>query len=141
MPTYRELTYNKMSVPEMVKIAQSMKDPTAQVETLRILKEDRKWTPLTNDMVHISFGAILGVAALPQNRRRNMSRYESDEGDDNEQDNNDDDDNNDDSDNDDRYDNRRRRYGSSGSSKKSDEPSIPSDSDPDKADSDDGDNK
>jgi hypothetical protein len=70
MPVYRELAYNRMSTAEMVRVAQTMKEPAAQVETLKILKEDRPWTPLTNDMFHISFGAILGVAALPQNRRR-----------------------------------------------------------------------
>lgn len=69
MPLYREITYNKLTIPQMVKMSQEM-DPTAQVETLRILKEDRAWTPLTNDMVHLAFGAILGVSALPQNRRR-----------------------------------------------------------------------
>lgn len=77
MPLYREITYNKLTIPQMVKMAQEM-DPTAQVETLRILKEDRAWTPLTNDMVHLAFGAILGVSALPQNRRRRRNRWESD---------------------------------------------------------------
>lgn len=81
MPLYREITYNKLTVTEMVKMAKTM-DPEAQVETLKVLKEDRKWTPLTDDMFHLSFGAILGVAALPQNRRRRrrQDEYEYDGG-------------------------------------------------------------
>ena len=70
MPMYREYIYTKMSVPEMVRLAQEMSDGAAQIEALQILKADRAWVPITNDMFHLSFGAILGVAAFPTARDR-----------------------------------------------------------------------
>ncbi len=69
MPVYREYNYTRIPVTKMVEISAQMKDPVAQIEALKVLKEDRTWTPITNDMFHLSFGAILGVSALPRNRR------------------------------------------------------------------------
>lgn len=70
MPVYREYAYTKMPVAEMVRLSMQMKDGAAQIETLKVLKEDRTWVPITNDMFHLSFGAILGVSALPMARKR-----------------------------------------------------------------------
>ena len=70
MPIYREHTYTKMPVAEMVRLSMAMQDGAAQIETLKVLKEDRAWVPITNDMFHLSFGAILGVSALPMARKR-----------------------------------------------------------------------
>ncbi len=70
MPVYREYTYSKIPVAQLVELSSRMKDPSSQIEALRLLRENRAWTPITNDMFHLSFGAILGVSALPSNRRR-----------------------------------------------------------------------
>lgn len=69
MPLYREHTYTKLSPAQMVALSGQIEDPAARVQALQILKEDRSWTPLTNEMFHLAFGAILGVSALPTNRR------------------------------------------------------------------------
>ncbi len=69
MPLYREYSYNRISATEIVTIAQRLPDGATQIEALRILKEDRKWEPVTNEMFHLSFAAILGVSALPGNRK------------------------------------------------------------------------
>lgn len=68
MPLYREYTYTRIPIYQMVELARTMDDGAERIEALRILKEDRAWTPITNDMFHIAFGAILGVAALPNNK-------------------------------------------------------------------------
>lgn len=69
MPLYREHTYTKLTPTQMVALSGQIADPAARVQALQILKEDRTWTPLTDEMFHLSFGAILGVSALPTNRR------------------------------------------------------------------------
>lgn len=81
MPIYREYAYTKMPVAEMVRLSMQMKDGAAQIETLKTLKEDRAWQPITNDMFHLSFGAILGVSALPmaRNRLRRRKTYYDDQ--------------------------------------------------------------
>jgi hypothetical protein len=79
MPVYCEFVYNKRDDTQIVKLAETMPDSTSKVETLKVLKSERRWTPLTNDTFHLAFGAILGVSALPMNRRR---RYEQDDEDD-----------------------------------------------------------
>ena len=84
MPAYREYSYTKMPLTEMLAAARSMPDSASQIETLRLLKADRPWTPITSEIFHLAFGAILGVSALPMNRSINMAanRREEDEEDD-----------------------------------------------------------
>lgn len=78
MPLYREYAYQKLTPSEMVTLSGQIQDPAARVQTLQILKEDRAWVPLTSEMFHLSFGAILGVSAmrggagLPFRRRRRL---------------------------------------------------------------------
>lgn len=79
MPLYREWSHNKLTHQQIMTDARSMGESAAQIEALRILREDRPWTPLTNEVFHLAFGAILGVSALPMNRRR---RREDEYGDD-----------------------------------------------------------
>jgi hypothetical protein len=71
MPVYREYSHNKLSPSQIMEYAMQMGQSSAQVEALRIWREDRPWTPLTNEVFHLAFGAILGVSALPMNRRKN----------------------------------------------------------------------
>jgi N-dimethylarginine dimethylaminohydrolase len=78
MPLYREYSHNKLTPTQIMEYAQAMEGSNAQVEALRIWREDRPWTPLTNEVFHLAFGAILGVSALPQNRRANIRRREED---------------------------------------------------------------
>lgn len=84
MPIYREYVYTSMSATQMVRLAMEMEDGAAQIEALKVLREDRTWSPITNDMFHLSFGAILGVSALPMARRRlnKRKRYDTDFGED-----------------------------------------------------------
>ena len=69
MPLYREWSYNRVSAAEIVEIATKLPDPASQIEAMQILRSDRKWEPVTNEMFHLSFGAILGLSALPGNRK------------------------------------------------------------------------
>lgn len=69
MPLYREYSYNRLSAKEIVEVTKELPDPASQIEAMKILKADRSWEPVTNEMFHLSFGAILGLAALPNNRK------------------------------------------------------------------------
>ena len=73
MPLYREYNYNKLTVSEIVSVAKTLPDSVSQIEAMQIFKSDRAWQPVTNEMFHLSFAAILGVAALPSNRKRKQN--------------------------------------------------------------------
>lgn len=68
MPVYYEYTNNKQTESAQIIALAKQLDGSAQVETVRILREQKKWEPITNEMFHLSFGAILGLSALPTNR-------------------------------------------------------------------------
>lgn len=86
MPVYREWSYNRISAQELVEISKEMPDPASQIEAMQILKADRSWQPVTNEMFHLSFGAILGVAALNRSGSGFVRRKKKQEGDDDERD-------------------------------------------------------
>ena len=74
MPIYREHAYAQMPVQEMVRLSMHMDSSASQIEALKTLKQDRAWVPITDEVFHLSFGAILGVSALPTNRRRKVAK-------------------------------------------------------------------
>lgn len=58
MPIYYEWS-NQQSTPiKMIALAKTM-PPAEQVQVLEILKANRKWEPITDQMFHIAFGTLL----------------------------------------------------------------------------------
>lgn len=65
MPVFYEYTNNKYTPDNIVELSLKFQGPS-QIESLKILHNERSWQPITlsqNAMFHIAFGAILGVAA------------------------------------------------------------------------------
>lgn len=62
-----------LSNQELVNLALKFTDAAAQIQALQTLKQTHVWVPLTlqgNGMFHISFGAILGVAAFTRGQEK-----------------------------------------------------------------------
>lgn len=65
MPVYYEWANNRYTADNLVELSLKFA-PIGQIESLRILRNERAWQPITlaqNGMLHIAFGAIIGVAA------------------------------------------------------------------------------
>lgn len=66
MPIYYELSNARLAAAESISLATKLDSGTAQIEALKVLRQQRRWEPITlseSGLLHISFGAILGVAA------------------------------------------------------------------------------
>jgi hypothetical protein len=73
MPVYYEYHSAKLKNSDLVAYSIQFADGPTQIAALQTLKEQRSWKPITLDtsgMVHLSFGAILGVSAYTRRRRK-----------------------------------------------------------------------
>lgn len=73
MPAYYEYANHKMHVIQQVEMALRFPEGVQQVEALRIIKETRAWEPITlvsGGLLHMAFGAILGVAAWSRGKEK-----------------------------------------------------------------------
>ena len=71
MPIIYEMVHHPMPPAMAVEIASKLKDGAAQVEMLQIMEQQREWQPITlgaSGILHLSFGAILGVGVWAQSR-------------------------------------------------------------------------
>lgn len=65
MPVYYEWANNRYTPDNLVELSLKYTGP-GQIESLKILRNERIWQPITlsqNGLFHIAFGAILGVSA------------------------------------------------------------------------------
>lgn len=65
MPVYYEWANNRYTPDNLVELSLKYTGP-GQIESLKILRNERTWQPITlsqNGLVHLAFGAILGVSA------------------------------------------------------------------------------
>lgn len=73
MPVYYEYANHKMKMVQQVEMALRFPEGVQQVEALRIIKETRVWEPITlqsSGLLHMAFGAILGVAAWSRGKEK-----------------------------------------------------------------------
>lgn len=73
MPVYYEYTNKLLDDVKIVELATRIKDPALQVEALKVLHDRRIWKPLTlseSGLLHVAFGAILGVSAWTRGKEK-----------------------------------------------------------------------
>lgn len=73
MPIYYEYANHKLHLIQQVEMALRFPEGVQQVEALRIIKETRTWEPITlasGGLLHMAFGAILGVAAWSRGKEK-----------------------------------------------------------------------
>ena len=74
MPVYYEIDNAHLTPTKTVELAMMLKDGAAQIEALKVLHQDRSWTPITlgqNGLFHLAFGAILGVGIWSRGKQGN----------------------------------------------------------------------
>ena len=74
MPIYYEWDNAHLTPTKTVELAMMLKDGPAQIEALKVLHQDRSWTPITlgqNGLFHLAFGAILGVGVWSRGKQGN----------------------------------------------------------------------
>lgn len=62
MPVYYEWSNSKYHPAKMIALAKTMPE-AQQLQALEVLRSNRKWEPITNEMFHIAFGGLLTAAA------------------------------------------------------------------------------
>jgi hypothetical protein len=73
MPMYYEYTNHMTHSQQFVGMALKFSEPASQIEALRLLGESRSWEPITlksTGLLHMAFGAILGVAAWTRGQEK-----------------------------------------------------------------------
>ncbi|MFC3079528.1 hypothetical protein ACFODL_15620 [Phenylobacterium terrae] len=72
MPVFYEVVHERPTNAALVDLVSRM-PPDAQVPVLQLLRDERRWEPLTlgeNGLFHVAFGTILGAAAFTRGRER-----------------------------------------------------------------------
>lgn len=73
MPIYCEATSNIFTPEAITNIISNVHESGAQVEALKVIHDYHPWQPITlgeDGLLHVSFGAILGVSAWMRGKEK-----------------------------------------------------------------------